>query len=82
MEIEVLGVGCPKCTRMYEAVVSAVELAGLQAQVRKVYDLDELTRRGVVAFPALVVDGEVRSVGKLLDPGAIVRLLRPRPGGS
>ena len=35
MEIEVLGVGCPKCARMYEAVVNAVELAGLEAQVRE-----------------------------------------------
>lgn len=78
MVIEVLGVGCPKCARMYEAVVSAVELVGLQAQVRKVYDLDEILRHGVIAFPALVVDGEVRSVGKLLQPEAIVRLLRPR----
>jgi small redox-active disulfide protein 2 len=78
MEIEVLGVGCPKCARMYEAVVNAVELAGLEAQVRKVYDLEEIMRRGVVAFPALVVDGEIRSVGKLLEPEAIARLLKPR----
>ena len=65
MEIEVLGVGCPKCARMYEAVVNAVELAGLEAQVRKVCDLDEIMSRGVVAFPALVVDGVVKLSGKV-----------------
>lgn len=80
MEIEVLGVGCPKCLRMHEAVLKAVELGGFNAQVRKVYDLDELTRRGIVAFPALVVDGEIRSAGKLLEPEAILRLLHPREG--
>lgn len=80
MEIEVLGVGCSKCTKMYEAVVKAVELTGREAQVRKVYDLDEIARHGVVAFPALVVDGEVRSAGRLLDPEAVARLLSPREG--
>ena len=75
MEIEVLGVGCPKCTQMYEATLKAVELSGKEASVRKVYDLDEIARHGVFAFPAIVVDGEVRSAGKLLAPEAIARLL-------
>ncbi|MDW7712264.1 MAG: thioredoxin family protein [Deferrisomatales bacterium] len=77
MEIQVLGVGCPKCIRMYEAAVEAVALSGREASVTKVTDLDEIARHGVFAFPALVVDGEVRSVGKLLGPEAIARLLGP-----
>ncbi len=75
MKIEVLGVGCPKCTRMYEATVEAVGRSGLEARVEKVYDLSEIARYGVFAFPALVVDGEVRSTGTLLEPDAIVQLL-------
>lgn len=75
MEIEVLGVGCPKCVKMYEAAVEAVALSGRDARVRKVYDLDEIAKYGVFSFPAIVVDGEVRSTGKLLEPEAIVRLL-------
>lgn len=75
MEIEVLGVGCPKCSKMYEATIEAVGLCGKEARVTKVYDLDEISRRGVFSFPTLVVDGVVRSTGKLLAPEEIVRLL-------
>lgn len=77
MEIEVLGVGCPKCAKMYEAAVKAVALSGREAQVKKVYDLVEIAKYGVFAFPAIVIDGEVRSTGKLLEPEAIARLLPP-----
>jgi hypothetical protein len=75
MEIEVLGVGCPKCIRMYEAAVEAVALSGREGRVTKVYDLAEIAKYGVFSFPALVVDGQLRSAGKLLDPPAIARLL-------
>ena len=76
MKIEVLGVGCPKCTKMYEATVKAVALTGREAQVEKVVDLDEIARYGVFSFPAIVVDGTVRSTGRLLEPEAIARLLK------
>ena len=75
MKIEVLGVGCPKCTKMYEATVKAVALTGRDAQVEKVVDLDEIAKHGVFSFPAIVVDGKVRSTGRLLEPEAIARLL-------
>jgi small redox-active disulfide protein 2 len=75
MVIEVLGVGCPKCTKMYEATVKAVALSRREAQVKKVCDLAEIAKYGVFAFPAIVVDGEVRSTGKLLGPEEIARLL-------
>ena len=75
MEIEVLGVGCPKCTRMYEATLKAVALSGRKAQVKKVYDLAEIAKYGVFAFPAIAVDGEVMSTGKLLVPEEIAQLL-------
>lgn len=77
MEIEVLGVGCPKCAKMVEATVQAVALSGRKARVTKVFDLAEIAKYGVFSFPALVIDGEVKSTGKLLDPAAIVRLLPP-----
>jgi quercetin dioxygenase-like cupin family protein len=77
MEIEVLGVGCPKCTKMYEAALKAVALSGKEARVRAVTDLEEIARRGVFLFPAIVVDGVLRSAGRLLEPEAIVRLLEP-----
>jgi small redox-active disulfide protein 2 len=75
MEIEVLGVGCPKCTRMYEATLKAVALSGHEAQVKKVYDPAEIAKYGVFAFPAIAIDGEVMSTGKLLAPEEIAQLL-------
>jgi small redox-active disulfide protein 2 len=75
MEIEVLGVGCPKCTRMYEATLKAVALSGRKAQVKKVYDPAEIAEYGVFAFPAIAVDGEIMSTGKLLAPEEIAQLL-------
>jgi len=75
MKIEVLGVGCTKCTKMYEATLKAVALSGHKAQVKKVYDLDEIAKYGVFAFPAIAVDGEVMSTGKLLVPEEIAQLL-------
>ncbi|MDB4285346.1 thioredoxin family protein [bacterium] len=75
MEIEVLGVGCPKCTKMYEATLKAVALSGHEAQVRKVYDPAEIAKYGVFAFPAIAIDGEVMSTGKLLVPEEIAQLL-------
>jgi small redox-active disulfide protein 2 len=75
MEIKVLGVGCPKCTRMYEATLKAVALSGRKAQVKKVYDPAEIAEYGVFAFPAIAIDGEVMSTGKLLAPEEIAHLL-------
>ena len=75
MEIEVLGVGCPKCTRMYEATLKAVARSGHEARVRKVYDPAEIAKYGVFAFPAIAIDGEVMSTGKLLAPEEIAQLL-------
>ncbi|MDF1554611.1 MAG: thioredoxin family protein [Deferrisomatales bacterium] len=75
MKIEVLGVGCPKCTKMYEAAVKAVALTGRDDRVEKVVDLEEIAKHKVFSFPAIVVDGKIRSTGRLLEPEAIARLL-------
>lgn len=77
MKIEVLGVGCPKCSRMFEAAQAAARKIGGDVSVEKLYDLDQIAKYGVVSFPALVVDGTLRSTGKLLTPEEIIKLLAP-----
>jgi small redox-active disulfide protein 2 len=72
MEIKVLGPGCPKCQVTEKNVKEAVAESGLDVQVDKVTDLMEIARYGVFGTPAVVVDGEVKSVGKIPEKQEIM----------
>lgn len=65
MEIKVLGPGCPRCQQAEKNVKEAVSESGVAASVEKVTDTMEIARQGVFGTPAVVVDGEVKSVGKI-----------------
>ncbi|MBW2091189.1 MAG: TM0996/MTH895 family glutaredoxin-like protein [Deltaproteobacteria bacterium] len=65
MEIKVLGPGCAKCKKTEEVVQEAVKEAGVDAQVVKVTDTMEIAGHGVFGTPAVIVDGKVKSVGKV-----------------
>jgi small redox-active disulfide protein 2 len=65
MEIKVLGPGCPRCQQTEKAVREAVTETGVEANVEKVTDVMEIATYGVLGTPAVVVDGEVMSVGKI-----------------
>ncbi len=71
MKIEVLGMGCPKCKKLYENVQIAVKESGIEADVTKEEDISKITEYAVMITPALVVDGEVRSAGKIPSPEEI-----------
>lgn len=75
MKIEILGTGCKKCTQLAENAKEAVALAGADAEVVKVTDLAQIMAYNVISTPALVLDGEVKSTGKLLKPKDIVKLI-------
>ena len=65
MDIIVLGPGCPKCQQTEKVVKEAVAKVGVEAQIEKVTDTMEIAGYGVFGTPAVVVDGEVKSVGKI-----------------
>ena len=65
MEIKVLGPGCPKCKQTEKIVKEAVAEAGVDARVEKVTDTMEIAGYGVFGTPAVVINGEVKSVGKV-----------------
>lgn len=65
MEIKVLGPGCPKCAEAENLVREVVAEAGIEAQVVKVSDFQEMAALGVFATPAIVVDGAVKCSGKV-----------------
>ncbi len=65
MEIKILGPGCPKCKQTEDLVKAVVAETGVDANVEKVSDLMKIAGCGVFGTPAVVVDGEVKSVGKI-----------------
>lgn len=65
MEIKVLGPGCAKCQQTEKIVREAVVEAGVDADIEKVTDLMKIAGYGVFGTPAVVVNGEVKSVGKI-----------------
>ena len=75
MKVEVLGTGCAKCNKLYEAAREAVRRSGKDAEVVKVEDLTEIMKRGVMVTPALAIDGEVKTAGKVLKPDEIAKML-------
>lgn len=76
MKIEILGTGCSKCKALEEATKKAVAQIGGFHEVKKVEDMMEIMNYGVMSTPGLVVDGQVKSVGKLLSVDEIVALLK------
>lgn len=65
MDIKVLGPGCPKCEQTEKVIKEALAEAGVSATVEKVKDTLKIAEYGVFGTPSVVVDGEVKSVGKI-----------------
>lgn len=65
MDIKVLGPGCPRCQQTEKVVKEAVTEAGVSATVEKVKDPLKIAEYGVFGTPSVVIDGEVKSVGKI-----------------
>ena len=76
MKIEILGTGCPKCNELFSRVGEAVAKSGKFVQIEKVTDPMKIIEYGVTSTPALVVDGEVKSRGKLLTKEEISEFLK------
>ena len=67
MKIEILGIGCAKCSELLNNVKTAVAKSGKFAQIEKVEDPIKIVEYGVMSTPGLVVNGEVKSSGKVLS---------------
>jgi small redox-active disulfide protein 2 len=65
MEIKVLGPGCPKCGQTEKIVKEAVAEAGVDATIEKITDILQIMTFRVMSTPAVVVDGQVKSMGKI-----------------
>jgi small redox-active disulfide protein 2 len=65
MNIKILGPGCAKCHQVEKIVKEAVAEAGVGAEIEHVTDFKKIAAYGVFGTPAVVIDGEVKSVGKI-----------------
>ena len=73
--LQVLGPGCAKCAKLAENAKAAVAEMGINAQVEKITDINVMMGFGVMMTPALVIDGEVKVVGKVPSVEEIKKLL-------
>jgi small redox-active disulfide protein 2 len=64
-KLQILGTGCPKCKKLTELTEAAAKAAGIEYELEKVTDINDIVAFGVMTTPALVVDGEVKVAGKL-----------------
>ncbi len=76
MRIKVLGPGCPKCEQTAKIVQEAITTCGIAAEVEKVTDIMEIARHGVFVTPAVVIDDEVKSTGKVPQVEEILAWLK------
>jgi len=65
MKIEILGMGCSNCNKLYQNVLDAVKQSGNEVEVTKVEDIKKIMGYGVMSTPALVIDGVVKTAGKV-----------------
>jgi small redox-active disulfide protein 2 len=76
MEIKILGPGCAKCHQVEKIVREAVAESGAVAEIEHVTDIRKIAAYGVFGTPSVVVDGEVKSVGKIPGKDDIVKWLK------
>jgi len=76
MKIQILGPGCPRCKQTEANAREAVKNLGLDAEVEKITDINKIADFGVMATPALAVDGDVKFSGRIPSVEEIEKLLK------
>jgi small redox-active disulfide protein 2 len=76
MKIQLLGPGCPNCLQYVANTEKAVSELGLECEIEKVSDMNRILSFDIMQPPALVVDGQVKSSGKVLAVEEIKTILQ------
>jgi len=74
MKIQILGTGCPKCKALAKNADTAAKETGIEYELEKVTEINDIMKFGVMMTPALVIDGDVKAVGKVLSPEEIKKM--------
>ncbi len=75
-KIQILGTGCPKCTKLAQHAEEAAKSMGIEYTIEKVTEITEILKFGVMMTPGLVIDGKVRVVGKVPSVDEIKAMLK------
>jgi len=75
MEIKILGPGCAKCHALEKAVREVVQEMGVAAEIAEVRDVNEIARTGVLLTPGLMINGKVKSAGKVISKNEIKKYI-------
>ncbi|HOJ71688.1 MAG TPA: thioredoxin family protein [Syntrophorhabdaceae bacterium] len=75
MKIQILGTGCPKCIKLTENAEKAARELGVDFEIEKITDINKIMDLGVMMTPGLAIEGEVKSVGKVLSPEEIKKII-------
>ena len=73
--IKILGTACPKCKKLAENAETAAKDMSIEYEIEKITDINEIMKFGVMVTPALVLDGQVKVVGKVPSPDQIKQML-------
>lgn len=76
MEIKILGMGCPKCQRLEELAREAAGDLGVEATFTKVKDMGAIMAYDIASTPALVIDEELKSSGRIPPKAEIAEWIR------
>jgi len=74
-KIQILGTGCPKCKKLTDNAEEAAKSADLEYEIEKVTEINDIMAFGVMVTPALVIDGQVKVVGKVSTVDEIKKIL-------
>ena len=75
MKIQILGTGCPKCKKLMENARAAADRIGIDYEIEKVTDVNDIMEYGVMMTPALAIDGEVKLTGKVANVEEVKELI-------
>lgn len=78
MKIEIIGSGCPTCTKLYQWILKLKEEGKIDKNTDVEYskDINELIELGVMGSPALVIDGKVVNVGMPENEEKLIRIIK------
>ncbi len=75
-KLQILGTGCAKCIKLAANTEEAAKKLGIEYEIEKVTDINQIMKFGVMMTPALAVDGTVKVVGKVLTPSEIEKIIK------
>ena len=65
MKIQICGLGCSNCAKIEQIIAETISKSGVDAEVEKITDLQEMVNLGVISTPAVIIDGQIKCMGKV-----------------